>query len=803
MDSRVEQSTEDTSKTQQSRPVHNDRSMLSTLPKASQTYKKPKQQLPVPPPIPNLAVFYGFLLVNALAAAFAPIQDCDEVFNYWEPTHYLNHGSGLQTWEYSPEYSIRSWLYIVLHAIIGKSGSIFSSRPSFEFYFVRLALAAICAACETRLFSVICKTFNPRVGFMFGIIMAVSPGMFHASVAYLPSSFSMYTTMLGMAAFMDWRGGLKTSVGMMWFGIGAIVGWPFSGALIIPLLAEDLALSSITGDVSEIIYRLLDGIVRSLLVLVLQIAIDAFFYHKVTVVPWNIVYYNVFSGASRGPEIFGTEPWHFYLRNLSLNFNFWFLLALCAGPVLGVQFLLQGRSATKQSPIRSMVFAAPLYLWLAIFSSQAHKEERFMYPVYPFLALNAAIALHTILAYIGSSDPAKIVGKMPTKLKLYLVSIVILLTIDISVARTIGMYSAYHAPLEVYSPLQGEGLADTEANVCLGKEWYRFPSSYFLPKGMRAKFIKSEFNGLLPGQFNEAKTGFGFFPGTWLIPPGMNDENIEDPGKYKRPLRRPNSPDPEKRTPNRGSTFKAPQREPGVWNPVDFKRPAAPPLSDWDVNKAEPRPYRPFRHGPYHITMGLRTMQWDEWIELDRHYLRFHSDKKRRIKERGQKCCRTAPEAFDGAIELLEELCDYLPQRYPSLFRSTPTGIHNLLTHETFDITTRPLPEDPMATAGRLVQDDLAIMFEKPDNQYYLLAGSILLAGFWRLSDKFGMPLSEIHTSGDVPGFKTKLEKGMMNFFRRVQPAQPHRLRRPGVGRKWRVGETGGGVEHGREEQGD
>lgn len=127
------------------------------------------------------------------------------------------------------------------------------------------------------------------------------------------------------------------------------------------------------------------------------------------------------------------------------------------------------------------------------------------------------------------------------------------------------------------------------------------------------------------------------------------------------------------------------------------------------------------------------------------------------------------PDFFD----LILNRCDYLPQRYPSLFRSTPTGIHNILTNETFDITTRPLPEDPMATAGRLVQDDLAIMFEKPDNQYYLLAGSILLAGFWRLSDKFGMPLSEIHTSGDVPGFKTKLEKGMMNFFRRVQPAQP------------------------------
>jgi hypothetical protein len=97
----------------------------------------------------------------------------------------------------------------------------------------------------------------------------------------------------------------------------------------------------------------------------------------------------------------------------------------------------------------------------------------------------------------------------------------------------------------------------------------------------------------------------------------------------------------------------------------------------------------------------------------------------------------------------------------------------NLITGETFNIVERPLYEDPMQMAARMVQDDLAIMFEKEDGQYYLLAGSILLAGFWKLEDKLGMPLSEIHTSGDVPGYKEKLEKGMMNFFRRVQPNGP------------------------------
>ena len=174
-------------------------------------------------------------------------------------------------------------------------------------------------------------------------------------------------------------------------------------------------------------------------------------------------------------------------------------------------------------------------------------------------------------------------------------------------------------------------------------------------------------------------------------------------------------------------------------------------------------------------------MQWDDWIEIDNHWPKFHAEKVTRIEERSEKVCATAPEAYDGALELLEELCAYLPERYPSLFRRLSAdeggkerdGMENLLTGEVFDLSVKPLLEDPMQMAAKMVQDDLAIMFEKPDGQYYLLAGAIVLPGFWRLVDKYRMPLSEIHTSGDVPQFKEKLEKGMINFFRRLKPENP------------------------------
>ena len=104
---------------------------------------------------------------------------------------------------------------------------------------------------------------------MFMIAMVSSPGMFHSSVAYLPSSFAMYTIMLGMEAFMDWRGGFKSARGIMWFGIGGIVGWPFAAALIAPFILEELVLASITKEESiQIFHRYVNGITRCAIVVV-------------------------------------------------------------------------------------------------------------------------------------------------------------------------------------------------------------------------------------------------------------------------------------------------------------------------------------------------------------------------------------------------------------------------------------------------------------------------------------------------------------------------------------------------------
>ena len=268
---------------------------------------------------------------------------------------------------------------------------------------------------------------------------------------------------------------------------------------------------------------------------------DSFFYRKFVFVPWRIVSYNVFGGSSRGPDIFGTESWHFYVRNLLLNFNLWFILALCAGPLLIIMLAWSSVNCHRlvwQLPYwRILVFACPFYMWLAIFSVQEHKEERFMYPAYPFLCFNAAVALHLILFGVGQMGQNATISRiLPARLRLIISLSVVLGAVALGILRTAATVNAYRAPLEVYRPRQrNESYAHEETSLCIGKEWYRFPSSYFLPNNVRARFIKSAFDGLLPGQFSESPKE-SRFPPTWIVPPGMNDQNLEDPNKNARLL---------------------------------------------------------------------------------------------------------------------------------------------------------------------------------------------------------------------------------------------------------------------------
>lgn len=97
---------------------------------------------------PDAAAAVLLLLTLRLASAlFNHISDCDETFNYWEAISKLVTDSGMQTWEYSPAYAIRSYFYLWFYALPARILQPVVSKLMI-FYLIRCLLALFCAGCE-------------------------------------------------------------------------------------------------------------------------------------------------------------------------------------------------------------------------------------------------------------------------------------------------------------------------------------------------------------------------------------------------------------------------------------------------------------------------------------------------------------------------------------------------------------------------------------------------------------------------------------------------------------------------------
>ncbi|KAL8283113.1 hypothetical protein RQP46_005891 [Phenoliferia psychrophenolica] len=221
-----------------------------------------------------------------------------------------------------------------------------------------------------------------------------------------------------------------------------------------------------------------------------------------------------------------------------------------------------------------------------------------------------------------------------------------------------------------------------------------------------------------------------------------------------------------------------PTRAFGTWPPVQFSYPPVEAWSEFDVEKTKPVPFRPFRWGPtYPINMGIRPMPWNSWLQLDSDYKKTYAIRLARTNDQGELATGTLPGFRPQAMECLLEMFSFLSFRYPDLFKVTrAVSIRNNVTGDFWDFDELDKSDpgwNPMRIGGLLQQDDLAVMVEGTDGEYYLQAGSICTAGFWRLQDKLGRSMDDIHSHGVVPGWKEKLKFSMERFFQRQTADKP------------------------------
>ncbi|XP_049414116.1 dol-P-Man:Man(6)GlcNAc(2)-PP-Dol alpha-1,2-mannosyltransferase isoform X2 [Solanum stenotomum] len=444
-------------------------------------------------------------MLRHMSATSNIIHDCDEVFNYWEPLHYLLYKTGFQTWEYSSQFALRSYLYILLHKLVGWPAAWwFGEEKVIVFYAVRIFLAGLSVICDAALVVALSRKYGKRLASYALAMLCLASGCFFASTSFLPSSFSMYAMSLSSALFLFNKPAMAVSVA----ATGVILGWPFSILAFLPLTIYSL--------VKSFKPVFLTGVVTSIVLMVLSVLVDYDYYKKWTSSVINLLVYNVLGGGES--HLYGTEGASFYLRNGFNNFNLCFVFALLFLAILPV--------AKKKYAPELLVVVSPVYLWIAFMSLQPHKEERFLYPIYPLICVAASAVIESFPDLFrdkynpNGSSTLVTIAKTLRPLALGLI-------LCVSHARTFSLINGYSAPIEIYKHLDYHDDAGPGSVLCVGSEWHRFPSSFFIPDYVdQVRWLDDGFTGLLPIPFNSS------LGGTSAAPSYFNNKNKASERQY-------------------------------------------------------------------------------------------------------------------------------------------------------------------------------------------------------------------------------------------------------------------------------
>jgi len=444
---------------------------------------------------PNPATAFVLLTVFHIAGALlSPFPaDCDETMNYWEPLHYLVHGWGLRTWEHAPAFALRSYTFLYPFAAVAKVAMLAGMDKRRALTAVKVVLGVVAASAEALLYdSTVWRFGKPAARLCLGFLVT-SPGLFRAGGELLPSSFAMIAATAAVGWWMVGEFG-RAIAGI---AVAAVVGWPFAAALGVPLAIHA---SYRRGVLFVARVAITSGVVLTAPL----VAVETLHYGRPVLPPLNLLFYNVINGEG-GPSVFGVEPWTFYVSSLVLNGT---VAAACvaAGVLLWhVHGYITPVWPRMTDMMSRVIFLSPLWVWLGIFWPQPHKEERFLAPVYPLLALSGAVALgdwQSLLLRPAAGPPSRLsIGSM---LRALISLAAVALSAALFASREMALHTGYtghHAVYEAFTSteLQPDGAprhspfvpnATHPLNVCVGSQWHRFPSHWFLPATARLRFLR-------------------------------------------------------------------------------------------------------------------------------------------------------------------------------------------------------------------------------------------------------------------------------------------------------------------------
>ncbi|KAF5017529.1 hypothetical protein F66182_10530 [Fusarium sp. NRRL 66182] len=191
------------------------------------------------------------------------------------------------------------------------------------------------------------------------------------------------------------------------------------------------------------------------------------------------------------------------------------------------------------------------------------------------------------------------------------------------------------------------------------------------------------------------------------------------------------------------------------------------PLSNFNVETALPRPYRPFRWA-YHQTMSLKKMDPDFWLEMESTYRGRIAQRQELYATHGSDVLMALPGSELACKELMEMVVQFLCARYPQTFEfRDKTFVNHILGIK------QPLDKiEPLHFLLNHVPEDFALTLRDPaTGRYCFRAGVICSSVGWKLSEKIGLGLPQIHAP--VPDYKEKMEFSMDRFFTKMPTGGP------------------------------
>ncbi|MBR9765110.1 MAG: DUF3445 domain-containing protein [Rhodobacteraceae bacterium] len=160
---------------------------------------------------------------------------------------------------------------------------------------------------------------------------------------------------------------------------------------------------------------------------------------------------------------------------------------------------------------------------------------------------------------------------------------------------------------------------------------------------------------------------------------------------------------------------------------------------------------------------GMAPLDPANWILVDDAFTAQMALRERLVSQRREAVIALEGAARPAATELLEEVLAALRLRQDYSVAD--------------DLVTRPdgalvvlQRDDPLATLGRLVQQDFCLM-EKRGAEHVLTGAVLCFPAHWTLAEKFGHPLVRIHVP--VPDYDEGLARRVQRLFDGVQAGRP------------------------------